>query len=83
MASWSGDGHDFGPELWHQQSEDFEANFPLKGKSDFRSMRDVRSYAPKQAVLWSRCSHVEFCVMQVYRDGTTPVVASGTAHMHG
>jgi hypothetical protein len=71
------------PELWHQQSEDFEANFPLKGKSDFRSMRDVRSYAPKQAVLWSRCSHVEFCVMQVYRDGTTPVVASGTAHMHG
>jgi hypothetical protein len=56
----------FGPELWHQHSEDFEANFPLKGESDFRSIRDVRSYALKQTVLWPRCSHGEFCVMQVY-----------------
>jgi hypothetical protein len=47
MASWSGDEHGFGPELWHQQSEDFVANFLLKGKSDFRSMREVRSYALK------------------------------------
>jgi hypothetical protein len=53
--------------MWHQQSEDFEANFPLKGKSDFRLMRDVRSYAPKQTVLWPRCSHGEFCVVQVYQ----------------
>jgi hypothetical protein len=30
-------------------------------------MRDVRSYAPKQTVLWPRCSHDEFCVMQVYQ----------------
>jgi hypothetical protein len=34
MYSWSGDEHGFSPELWHQQSEDFEANFALKGKSD-------------------------------------------------
>jgi hypothetical protein len=67
MTSWSGDGHGSSPELWHQQSENFEANFPLKGNSDSRSMCDVRSYAPKQTVLWPRCSHGEFCVMQVYQ----------------
>jgi hypothetical protein len=67
MASWSGDEHSFDPELWHQQSEDFVANFPLKGKSDLRSMRDVTSYALKQTVLWPRCSHGEFYVMQVYQ----------------
>jgi hypothetical protein len=67
MASWSGDEHGFGPELWHRQSEDFVANFPLKGKTDFRSVREVRSYAPKQTVLWPGCSHGEFCVMQVYQ----------------
>jgi hypothetical protein len=50
MASWSGNEHDFGPELWHQQSEDFLANFLLKGKTDFISMCAVRSYAPKQTV---------------------------------
>jgi hypothetical protein len=66
MSSWSRDEHSFGLELWHRQSEDFEANFPLKGKSDLRSMCDVRSYALKQTVLWPRCSHCEFCVMQVY-----------------
>jgi hypothetical protein len=66
MASWSGDEHGFEPELWHQQSENFEVSFPLKGKSDFRSIHDVRSYALKQTVLWPRCSHGEFCVMQVY-----------------
>jgi hypothetical protein len=60
MASWSEDEHGFGPELWHQQSEDFKANFPLKGKSDFKSTCDVRSYASKQTVLWPRCSHGEF-----------------------
>jgi hypothetical protein len=67
MASWSGDGHGFGPELWHQQPNDFEANFPLKGKSDLRPMCDVRSYAQNQTVLWPRCSDSEFCVMQVYQ----------------
>jgi hypothetical protein len=51
MASWSGDEHGFGPELWHQQSEDFVANFPLKGKTDFRSMREVRSYAKANSVV--------------------------------
>jgi hypothetical protein len=66
MTSWSGDEHDFGPQLWHQQSPYFEANFPLKGKNDFSLMREVRSYTPKQTVLWPRCSHGEFCVMQVY-----------------
>jgi hypothetical protein len=66
MASWSGDEHGFGPELWHQQLEEFVANFPLKGKSDFRSMRDVRSYAPKQMVLWPSV-HMVFYVMQVYQ----------------
>jgi hypothetical protein len=66
MTSRSGDENDFGPELWQQQSPDFVANFPLKGKSDFTSMREVRSYAPKQSVLWPRCSHGELCVMQVY-----------------
>jgi hypothetical protein len=66
MTSWSGDDHDFGPGLWHQQSPDFEVNFSLKGKSDFSSMREVRSYAPKQMMLWPMCSHDEFCVMQVY-----------------
>jgi hypothetical protein len=62
-----GVGISFGPELWHQQPEDFEANFPLKSKSDFKSTRDVRSYAPKQTMLWHRCSHDDFCVMQVYQ----------------
>jgi hypothetical protein len=66
MTSRSGDENGFGPELWQQQSPDFVANFPLKGKSDFTSMREVRSYAPKQSVLWPRCSHGELCVMQVY-----------------
>jgi hypothetical protein len=66
MASWSGDEQDFCPEFWHHQSQDFEANFPLKGKSNFRSMCDVRSNTLKQTMLWPRCSHGEFCVMQVY-----------------
>jgi hypothetical protein len=66
MTSWNGDENSFGPELWWQQSPDFVANFPLKEKCDFTSMREVRSYAPKQSVLWPRCSHGELCVMQVY-----------------
>jgi hypothetical protein len=66
MTSWSGDEHGFGPQLWHQQSPDFEADFPLKGKSDFSSMHEIRSYAPKQTVLWPGCSYGEFCVMQVH-----------------
>jgi hypothetical protein len=66
MTSWSGVEHGFGHELWHQQYPDSIANFPLKGKSDFSSMREVRSYAPKQTMLWPRCPHSEFCVMQVY-----------------
>jgi hypothetical protein len=50
----------FIPELWSEQDLEFKDNFPLKGKSDFTSMREVRSYAPKQSVLWTRCSHSEF-----------------------
>jgi hypothetical protein len=61
MTSWSGDEHNFDHELWHQQSPDFKANFPMKGKSDFRSMREVRSYTPKQTVSWSRCSR---CILR-------------------
>jgi hypothetical protein len=46
-------------------------------------MCDVRKYAPNQTVNWPRCAHGEFCVMQVYQDGTTQVAASGIAHEHG
>jgi hypothetical protein len=73
MTSWSWHEHGFGPEMWHQQSPDFEANFQLKGKSDFSSMCEVRSYAPKQTVMWTRCSHGEFCVMEVYEEWNNSV----------
>jgi hypothetical protein len=29
-------------------------------------MCEVRNYAPKKSVLWPRCSHRQFCMMQVY-----------------
>jgi hypothetical protein len=58
--------------LWAEQDPDFNANFPIHNKREFKSMRDVRSYAPNKPVQWSRCAQSEFCVMQVYKDGTTP-----------
>jgi hypothetical protein len=47
MTSWSGDERGFCPELWSEQDSNFKENFPLEGKSDFTSMREVRNYAPK------------------------------------
>lgn len=67
MSSWSGDDASFGPALWTEQDPEFRSNFPVLGKRDFQSMRDVRSYAPNQPVNWPRCAHGEFCVMQVYQ----------------
>jgi hypothetical protein len=52
-------------------------------KEDFRSMREVRSYAPNKPVLWPTCSHGERCVMQVYEGRATMVIASGTVHWQG
>jgi hypothetical protein len=46
---------------------EFNTNFPVLDKRDFKSMRDVRKYAPNQTVNWSRCAHGEFRVMQVYQ----------------
>jgi hypothetical protein len=42
-------------------------NFSVLNKRDFKSIRDVRKYAPKQTVNWPRFAHGEFCVMQVYQ----------------
>ena len=67
MSSWSGDDETVGPTVWTEQDPDFKGNFPVLDKRDFRSMRDVRSYAPNQPVNWPRCAHGEFCVMQVYQ----------------
>jgi hypothetical protein len=58
--------HDFGSQLWSQQDPKFSDNLPVQAKSDFKSMREVRSYAPNKPVQWPRCAHGEFCVIQVY-----------------
>jgi hypothetical protein len=67
MTSWSGDDHGFGLELRSEQDPEFKDNFPVQGKRYFKSMCEVRSYAPMQTVQWPRCSHNEFCVMQIYQ----------------
>jgi hypothetical protein len=69
MSSWTGadDDDSIGPALWSQQDPEFNTNFPVLNKRDFKSMRDVRKYAPNQTVNWPRCAHCEFCVMQVYQ----------------
>jgi hypothetical protein len=69
MSSWTGadDDDSLGPALWSQQDPEFNTNFPVLDKRDFKSMRDVRKYAPNQTVNWPRCAHGEFCVMQVYQ----------------
>jgi hypothetical protein len=68
MSSWAGADVDdsLGPALWSQQDPEFNTNFPVLDKRDFKSMCDVRKYAPNQTVNWPRCAHGEFCVMQVY-----------------
>jgi hypothetical protein len=53
MSSWTGtdDNNDsLGPALWSQKDPEFNTNFPVLGKRDFKSMRDVRKYAPNQTV---------------------------------
>ena len=67
MTSWSGDDDSLGSASWTEQNPNFKDNFPLQEKRDFKSMRDVRSYAPNQPVNWPRCAHGDFCVMQVYQ----------------
>jgi hypothetical protein len=68
MSSWTGvDDDSLGPTQWSQQDPEFNNNFPVLDKRDFKSMHDVRKYAPNQTVNWPRCAHDEFCVMQVYQ----------------
>jgi hypothetical protein len=44
--SWTGDDDDdsLGPALWSQQDLEFNNNFLVLDKRDFKSMRDVRKY---------------------------------------
>jgi hypothetical protein len=69
MSSWTeaDDDDSIGLVLWSQQDPEFNTNFLVLDKRDFKSMRDVRKYAPNQTVNWSRCAHSEFCVMQIYQ----------------
>jgi hypothetical protein len=52
MSSLTGadDDDSIGPTLWSQQDPEFNTNFPVLDKRDFKSMRDVRKYAPNQTV---------------------------------
>jgi hypothetical protein len=69
MSSWTGDDVDdsLGLALWSQQDPEFNSNIPVLDKRGFRSMCDVRKYAPNQTVNWPMCAHCEFYVMQVYQ----------------
>jgi hypothetical protein len=69
MSSWTGadDDDSLSPALWSPQDLEFNTNFLVLDKRDFKSMRDVRKYAPNKMVNWPRCAHGEFCVMQVYQ----------------
>jgi hypothetical protein len=67
MASGSGGEYGCGPEFWEEQDPEFKGQFPVLQKRDFRSMCEVRSYAPNKPVLWPTCSHGECSVMQVYK----------------
>jgi hypothetical protein len=51
-SSWTGadDDDSIGPTLWSQQDPEFNTNFPVLDKRDFKSMHDVRKYAPNQMV---------------------------------
>jgi hypothetical protein len=70
MSSWTraDDDDSIGQALWSQQDPEFNTNFPVLDKRDFKSIRDVRKYAPNQTVNRPRCAHNEFCVMQVYQE---------------
>jgi hypothetical protein len=52
MSSWTGADDDvsIGPALWSQQDPEFNTNFSVLDKRDFKSMCDVRKYAPNQTV---------------------------------
>jgi hypothetical protein len=65
ISSWIGadDDDSIDPALWSQQDREFNNNFPVLDKRDFKSMHDVRKYTPNQMVKWPRCAHGEFCVM--------------------
>jgi hypothetical protein len=64
MSSSTGadDDDSLGPTLWSQQDPEFNTNFPVLDKRDFKFMSDVRKYAPNQTVNWPRCVHGELCV---------------------
>jgi hypothetical protein len=69
MSSWTraDDDDSLGLALWSQQDPELNTNFPVLDKRDFKSMRDVRKYAPNQTVNWPRYAHGKFYVMQVYQ----------------
>jgi hypothetical protein len=52
MSSWIGadDDDSLGPALRSQQDPEFNTNFPVLNKRDFKYMRGVRKYAPNQMV---------------------------------
>jgi hypothetical protein len=52
MSSWTeaDDDDSLDPALWSQQDPEFNTYFPVLDKRDFKSMRDVRKYAPNQTV---------------------------------
>jgi hypothetical protein len=56
MSSRTGDDDDdsLSPALWSQQDPEFNNNFPVLDKRDFKFMRGVRKYAPNQMVNWPR-----------------------------
>jgi hypothetical protein len=66
IDSGSGGEYGCGPEFWEEEDPEFKGEFPVLQKRDFRSMCEVRSYAPNKPVLWPTCSHGERCVMQAY-----------------
>jgi hypothetical protein len=66
MASRSGGEYGCSPYFWEEQDPEFKEEFLVMHKRDFRSMREVRSYAPNKLVLWPTYSHGGRCVMQVY-----------------
>jgi hypothetical protein len=52
MSSSTGadDDDSLGPALWSQQDPEFNTNFPVLYKRDFKSMCGVRKYTPNQTV---------------------------------
>jgi hypothetical protein len=85
MSFWTGDNDDdsLGPALWSQQDPKFNNNFLVLDKRHFKSMRDVRKYAPNQMVNWPMCAHGDFYVMQVYQGWDNSGRCFCIAHEHG